>query len=102
MKSKVKNDVCPKCQGSMKMNNTEKLERAGVVRILKAFGPALPGVELKLSCAEDLCYPCFKKELLPEIQAQLNVHLGQQLKENDIKVIGQELGAIEKEDYGSK
>lgn len=86
MKVKVKKpNLCPKCQGSMDMSKTQKLERAGVVRILNAFGPALPGIELKLSCAEDLCYSCFKAEMLPEIQKHLGAHLGQQLKEVEEK-----------------
>lgn len=82
---KSKSNICPKCQGSMNMNKTEKLERAGVVKILKAFGPALPGIEMKLFCAEDLCFKCFKVELLPEIQKHLGAFMGQQLEDIEKK-----------------
>ena len=85
---KSKSNLCPKCEGSMNMSKTEKLERAGVVRVLKAFGPALPGIEMRLSCAEDLCYKCFKVELLPEIQKHLGAFMGQQLKEIEQKEKG--------------
>lgn len=78
---KVKAEFCPKCQGPMVMSKTERVERAGVVRILNAFGAALPGVEAKLIEAEPVCYKCFKKLLLPELQGHLSGLMGKQIQE---------------------
>lgn len=56
-----KKKICPNCKQEIKDSKVQRVERGGVMRMLKMIRAA--GIQEKNEETKEFCYECWKKEL---------------------------------------